>query len=185
MLSKVINELKTNLFLQLTLIIITLGLLLGTTSWMEQKPKTQVQKIQPPPTITAQLKLTAPPSANVNREFNVKIKLESKGNFVNTVIANLNYPPDKLEFKGIDLKDSFLKIWFDKRAENGKVLLTGALPSPGFRGQGEVASITFKAKETGRAKIGFDRLSKVYENKTNQNILGGTFGATIEILPSP
>lgn len=171
---------KTHRGLQVVLVVAILLALFLLNRWQ----KGQRETVEPVTTaVPAQLKLTAPPTAASTQTLRVSVNLDTKGQAVNTVTADFAYPRELLELEEIQVQDSFVRIWFDKRAQDGKVLLTGALPSPGFAGQSEVASVVFKALQEGTAELTFDANAAVFENGTSHNILGRSQGVEVKISP--
>ncbi|MBM4401643.1 MAG: hypothetical protein FJ044_00145 [Candidatus Cloacimonetes bacterium] len=121
-------------------------------------------------------------SLSAGEEVELIIAVDTNGEAVNTVTANLSYPTDILEFVNLNLQDSFAKIWFEKKTSlPGEIRLTGSLPTPGFAGQGAFAKLTFRAKEKGKAQIAFTSNSAVFRNLDSLNILGQTENGLVEV----
>ncbi len=121
-------------------------------------------------------------SVIVNDEVELTITVDTKEQAVNTVTADITYPAEILELTSLNLQDSFAKIWFEKETTApGQVRLTGSLPTPGFTGKASFATLTFRAKEKGEAKIEFSKNSAVFRNLDSVNILGQTENSLINI----
>lgn len=175
------SALQHNRRLQLGLVVIILGLLLGITYW--QSRAVDRSGVAEDSSLPAQLKISAPAQAKVGETLKVRVVLDTKGAATNTVTANFSYPTDKLKFKEVVTEDSFVKIWFDKRAQDGQILLTGALPSPGFKGNRTLATVVFKVTAEGTAELAFSNQVQVFKDQTSRDILGGSFDSRVNLLP--
>lgn len=138
----------------------------------------------------------------VNQTFNVEIRVNSGGENINTVTANLTYPADKIKVAKIDTANSFATIWFESsiNQQTGKIKLTGSLPSPGTSGTNLLlATLNLQALAQTTAgnpgALSFDNTSAIYRNSDNTNILSstssgqytisGTINVTITPTPVP
>lgn len=125
-------------------------------------------------------------SYTVGQTFSVRANVSSGGEYINAVAAYLSYPADKLEATGVDTGGSTLSIWAEKTAGGGAVRLSGGLPTPGFNGEGLVAEVSFRVKETGLASLQFTADSAVVRDSDNQDILADKFGAEFSLAtPAP
>lgn len=127
-------------------------------------------------------------TVGVNQSFNVEIRVNSGGENINTVTANLTYPFDKIKVSKIDTANSFVTIWFENsfNQQTGKIKLTGSLPSPGTSGTNLLlATINFEAlaqtTTANPASVSFDNTSAIYRNSDNTNILSSTAGGQYTI----
>jgi len=113
----------------------------------------------------------------LDQTFQVSIMLDTNGEAVNAVQADLSFPADKLEVTGLDYRTgAFLLLVLDHSYDNaaGQVHVAGGLPSPGFTGTaGRVATVTFKTKAAGTANVTLDATSAVLRNADSVNILTG------------
>lgn len=132
--------------------------------------------------VPARLSLKAPSQTPQNKDLIITIKLDTKGNLVNTVTTDFNYPTNLLEFKEVEVQNSFVKLWVEKREQDGTILLTGALPTPGFGGNGTVAEVVFTPRSSGTARFSFTQDAAAYADQTNANILGGTQENEVKIV---
>ena len=92
--------------------------------------------------------LPATKTVNVGDNFNVDIQVNTGGQNVNVVGAQLNYDPTKLEVVNIDTSNSVFTMTVEKTADptTGMIKLTIGKPTPGVNtARGNVATINFKA----------------------------------------
>lgn len=146
------------------------------------------------PTQAAQASLTLVPASGTvltNQTFNLEIRVNTAGETINTVTANLSYPIDKIRVTKVDTTNSFVTIWFENSIAQdlGKVKLTGSISSPGTSGSNLLlATLTLQAlavTTTGSpANISFDNTSAIYRNSDNTNILSSSVGAQFTITAS-
>lgn len=114
----------------------------------------------------------------VGQTIQVSILLDTNGEAVNAVQADLSFPADKLEVTGLDYRTGcFLMLVLDHSFDNatGHIRLAGGVPSPGFTGPaGRVATITFRTKSAGIASVVFDATCAALRNSDSVNVLTGT-----------
>lgn len=121
-------------------------------------------------------------SAIVGSSFNVGIYVNTGGNAVNAVQANLTYPANQLDFVSISSSAAF-GVDAQSTGGGGSVTIARGAISP-VSGNQLVATVRFKAKvSTGTATISFRSGSGVASNGTP--ILGATTGATVAFKPVP
>ena len=78
--------------------------------------------------------------------FMVELKLDTEGEKINVLKAELTFPYDKLEVVDISRGDSVLTLWPKEPVfsnEQGKISFTGGVPL-GFEGRGKIISIPFR-----------------------------------------
>ncbi|MBM4402204.1 MAG: hypothetical protein FJ044_03100 [Candidatus Cloacimonetes bacterium] len=133
----------------------------------------------------ATLSLSPATKSVVNGQtFSLEIRVNTGGESINTVTANLTYPTDKLRAQSVDTAGSFVTIWFENNigTASGEVRLTGSLPTPGTSGSNLLfATVNFVALNTGTANVEFTNSSAVYRNSDNSDILGSTQDGTYTI----
>jgi hypothetical protein len=121
----------------------------------------------------------------VGRSFYVSVLVDTGGEAINAVEADLTFPSAMLEVTGVDATvGSFLPIVVEKSFNNvsGNIHIVGGVPTPGFTGgTGKVATIAFRAKAAGSAAVVFEGTSKLMRNDDNVNILAGTSPARFTI----
>ena len=112
---------------------------------------------------------TPPPGSIYQGDsFPVEIRLDSPSEVINALEVDIQFPPELLEVLDINRVNSFFSLW-PKEPEFfnplGIVSLAGGLPDPGFQGvNGRVATLNFRAKKTGEAKLVFNESSRALLN---------------------
>jgi hypothetical protein len=132
----------------------------------------------------------SPQSAVVTKDapFRVSVYVNTGGDKVNALQADVAYPADKLQFLSISTSGTALTIFAEKSGGGGIVHLSGGTPSPGFSGNKLVATITFKAlSDSGAASLAFTSDSAVLRDSDNTNILTakGTASYTLAASSTP
>ena len=127
----------------------------------------------------------------VNSTFTVSIFVNTNGQPINAVEADLKFPPDKLQVVSPTTDTSFFKVWlgvpFYSNTE-GTINLKGGIPSPGIvTTKGLITTVTFRVKSTGQASVVFTDESKVLaDDGKATDILANKSGAVLNlILPPP
>lgn len=105
----------------------------------------------------------------VGDTFTAEVRVDTKGEVINTVEADLVFSPDLLEVVGLEKENSILNLWIGDPAylnDEGLISFVGGLPAPGYQGKdGLIGKITFKVKGEGKAEISFqENSSKVLVN---------------------
>ena len=127
----------------------------------------------------------------VGNTFDVSVFLNTGGNNINAVKADLKFDPKKLQIVNPATGKSFISIWavppFYSNTE-GKMSFQGGIPSPGINtSSGSALTITFRTIEPGETAIRFFDSSKVLLDDgkgTNVlNFLGS--GKYVISLPPP
>ena len=98
--------------------------------------------------------------------FIVEVRLDTEGEEINAVKADLEFSPDLLKASDFSKGGSILNLWAKEPVfsnEEGFISFAGGLPG-GFRGKGLALKITFLAKETGKANVSFKEDSQVLLN---------------------
>lgn len=133
-------------------------------------------------------------TVNTGDVFGVKIKLNTGGDSINTVTANLNFDKDLLKVVSVDTSGTLFRIEFEKSWNNseGSFRSTRALPRPGVNADDVfVEQVNFEAIGQGTASISFTEASATYRNNDLQDNLGTknggsyTINSTGETTPTP
>lgn len=143
--------------------------------------------------------LTSFESVPPGGEFYAKVIVNSDFDAANLFTLVLNYPADKVEFLSVSpsldekpAAGTFIKKWIEQTDDkNGTVILSGAVPNPGFQtsagNPASMAVINFKVKPdlgglpNGDIPLIVSDESGIYRNSDNQNIIGTNEGTTIKI----
>ena len=129
-------------------------------------------------------------SYSVGSTFTVSVYLDTGGQSVNAIQANLTFPPDKLQVVSPSSGQSLIQIWVSQPSYsniNGTLSFQGGIPSPGVNtSAGLISTITFRVMDTGTAALSFGD-SKVFLNDgAGTNVLGQTTdGIYSLVLPPP
>jgi hypothetical protein len=87
--------------------------------------------------------------------FIVEIRVDSEGEEINTVKANIIFPPDLLMAVDFNKGGSILTLWVQEpNIQKGEISFMGGTPQ-GFKGEGLIGKINFLGEEIGKAKVSF------------------------------
>lgn len=115
--------------------------------------------------------------------FTVTVGVNTQGEPVNAVQANLSYPADKLDFVGVSAYGSAFEIQAEGSGGGGIVRIGRGTVS-GKSGSLTVGNVTFRAKaNSGSATVSFAGGSSVLRSTDNANIFGGGGGGTYSFGP--
>ena len=145
-----------------------------------------------PPAQGASSSLYLSPSSGsflVGSTFTVSVFLNTEGNEINAVWAELKFPPEILQITSPTTGNSFISEWIlppNYSNERGIISFRGGIPEGITTSAGLVSSITFRAKASGTAKIEFRKESKVLLNDgKGTNVLTNTINGEYQILIPP
>lgn len=125
---------------------------------------------------------------SVGDTFTAEVRVDTEGDIINTIEADLVFPSDLLEIVGLEKENSILNLWIGDPVylnEEGLISFVGGLPAPGYQGKdGLIGTITFKAKSEGKAEVSFqENSSKVFVNDGfGTEALLKTKGATYNLI---
>lgn len=133
-----------------TIITIISLALAGAAAWFCQTPPAQ-----------AAGSFSLSPTAGIygtGSVFTINLLANTGGQAVNAGEAAITFPTDKLEVVNISQNGSIFSLWpVLPAAASGQVSFAGGVATPGWSGQsGLILSITFRAKQTGRATVAVD-----------------------------
>lgn len=126
----------------------------------------------------------------VGSTFDLSIFIDSNGQNINAVAANLQFPPDKLQLVSPTVGKSVVGVWVTAPQFNnqtGQINLEGVIPGGLKTSQGLLTTLTFRVKSVGQAVVKFLNQSKVLLNDgigtdSLANIQNGIYQL---ILPPP
>ncbi len=141
------------------------------------------------PVLAASSQLYLSPSSRsvvIGGTLSVGVRVNTGGDTVNAVQANLSYPADKLDFLSISASGSAFEIQAENSGGGGNVRIARGTLS-GAAGDKLVATVNFRAKtDNGSAAISFAGGSSVVRSSDNQNTLAGTPGGNYTFVkPAP
>lgn len=127
----------------------------------------------------------------VGGTFTVSVYLNTGGNAINAVEANLAFPADKLQVVAPSAGKSVVQVWVNQPTysnEQGTLRFQGAIPSPGINTEsGLISTVTFRVKNVGQAIVKVLDSSRILLNDgKGTDILGQTASGIYSlILPPP
>ncbi len=137
---------------------------------------------------------TISPSAGtfeVGSLVDVSFLLDTGGDAVNAVQADIKFPPEKLQVVNPVASTSFISVWVTTPTysnTDGTLKFQGGLPNPGIKTSGGgISTVSFRVKSAGKAAISFLSTSKVLRNDgEGTNILTSTGTAEFQLkIPPP
>lgn len=129
-------------------------------------------------------------SYEVGGLIDVSFVVDTGGQTINAVQADVLFPPDKLQVVNPVASTSFISLWVTAPTysnTDGTVKFQGGIPNPGIKTSGGVIStVTFRVKASGKATIRYAPTSRVLLNDgSGTNILtsSGTAEFTLKVPP--
>jgi hypothetical protein len=135
----------------------------------------------------------SPPSGTfiLGNTFTVSLYVNTGGQAINAVEADLSFPPEKLQIVSPTTGKSFIQVWVSQPSysnEKGTIKFQGTVPTPGINTDaGLISTITFRVKSPGTAAVRILDTSRVLLNDgRGTDILGQTTdGIYYLTLPPP
>ncbi len=130
-------------------------------------------------------------SFTIGSTFTVSILLDTGGQAVNAVEADLSFPANKLQVVSPSAGKSLIQTWVTQpnySNKDGTLRFQGVVPNPGIAADsGLISTVTFRVKDIGTAQIRFLDASRVLLNDgKGTDILDKTSGGTYFLtLPPP
>ncbi len=126
----------------------------------------------------------------IDSTFDVSVLVNTGEQAVNTVEANITFPPDKLQVVSPSVGKSFIQVWVAGPSYSntaGTISFSGGLPHPGVvTSSGVISTISFRAKAAGRADLKFLDTSKVLaDDGQGTSILTSKSSASLNIKLTP
>ncbi len=127
----------------------------------------------------------------VGSTFTISIYVNTGGNFINAIEANLSFPPDKLQVVSPTAGKSIIQMWVVQPTfsnSEGSLRFQGAIPTPGINTEaGLISTVTFRVKSTGTAVLKFLDSSRVLLNdgRGTDVLRQRTDGLYVLTLPPP
>lgn len=120
----------------------------------------------------------------------VSFLLNTGGQSINAVNADIVFPADKLQVVNPAASTSFISIWVTAPTysnTDGTISLQGGLPNPGINtNAGVISTVTFRVKSPGKAVIKYAPTSKALRNDgEGTNILTSTGTAEFSLNTPP
>jgi len=126
----------------------------------------------------------------VGNTFDVSVIVDTKNQIVNTFDVKMRFSPETLQVVEPFGEKSIITVWASPPSYSnieGTISFQGGIPQTGIKtSSGLLFKITFRAKSPGKARIIFDKDSKVLlHDGKGTNILGATSGAIYDIVIPP
>jgi len=107
-------------------------------------------------------------SVRLSEEQVLPVIVDTNGVAINAAEVYLKFNPDLVEVISVSKENSFFALWVtDSPAfsnEKGWISFAGGLPTPGFKGKGQIGSIKIKAKKLGQINFEFDSKTRALKN---------------------
>jgi hypothetical protein len=128
-------------------------------------------------------------SYNVGDTIKVKVYVDTNGQPVNAVDANVQFSQDTLELTSVSKTGSIITNWISEISSSnssGSVFMTGGiLGNNGYVGTfGTVATLTFRFKTAGVGHVSFSSASVLANDGNGTELLNSKGIATYDILPA-
>lgn len=129
-------------------------------------------------------------SFQVGSTIDVSFLVDTAGEAINAVQADVLFPPDKLQVINPVASTSFISLWVTTPSysnTDGTLHFQGGLPNPGIKTSGGVIStVTFRVKSAGKATVRLAPTSRVLRNDgEGTNILTSTGTAEFTLTVPP
>lgn len=127
----------------------------------------------------------------VGSTFNVSVVVNTNGNNINTVRADLKFDPKKLQVVNPTVGKSLIAIWILQPAysnTDGKISFQGGVPSPGINNSaGLISTISFRVMQPGLTNVSFLNSSLILlDDGKGTNVLNSLNQGQYELtLPPP
>ncbi len=127
----------------------------------------------------------------VGDTFTVNVLVDTQNVAINSVETTIDFPEDYLDVVSLSESKSIFSMWVQTPAASstdGDIYFTGGLPTPGYSGaNGEIMSITFRAKKSGVAVISYSGSSVRANDGLGTDVFqnGGNGEYTISEKSSP
>lgn len=138
----------------------------------------------PTPAVTAQSALSLSPSSSTitsGQDFSVQVRVNTNGQTINGVDAELSYPVNLIEVLSINDTNSNFEIKAEKTASNGVITLAYGTNTP-KSGNLLVATINMRARGSGVANINFSSSSVVTSDVSNGDVLNSRTNGSYTIV---
>lgn len=117
--------------------------------------------------------------------FSSGIYVSSADTAMNATQGVVSFPNDKLEVISLSKSNSIINLWIQEPSfsnRDGTINFGGVATNPGFQGaSGKILTVTFRAKDTGRAALSFLSGSVLANDGKGTNILNSLGTAVINV----
>ncbi len=109
------------------------------------------------------------------------IYVDTGGQSVSGITADFTYPKDKLKVLSIETDNSLCNNFIEKEVVKAGRINLSCFTIKGMNGQGDIATIKFQTKDTGKALLKFTSDAAIVDSETTKNILSKPETATYTI----
>lgn len=125
-------------------------------------------------------------STTVGLILQIQVVLNTTGESINAVQANINYPSDKFDIAWINASGSAFSIEAEQTASGGLIKISrGALPPGVTSTSANVATIGLKGKAAGSGTLSFASGSAAARYSDSSNSLTSSSGGTYSVTAAP
>lgn len=122
----------------------------------------------------------------VGTTFSESVLVDAGEGAINAVSGTISFPPSTLEVVSISESSSAINFWASQPSfsnDSGTINFEGVVLNPGFSGSdGNVITITFKAKAEGQSDLSFTSGSVLANDGLGTNVLSSMSGANVSIM---
>lgn len=114
--------------------------------------------------------ITIKPSVNpkVNQNVELPVRIDTAGATINAAEIYLTFDPEAIKVESVSKDNSIFELWITDEPkfsnEKGEISFAGGLPTPGFKGKGEIGNIKFTPLRAGQTEINFDSKTRALLN---------------------
>ncbi len=116
-----------------------------------------------------------------NHQLSVPIMIDTAGQTINAAEVYLTFDPKLVQVTQVSKDGSLFKLWIANQPtysnEKGEISFAGGVPTPGFKGKGQIGSVTLQSKQAVTTKLAF-------RSKT-QALLNDGKGTAIDLTLEP
>lgn len=120
---------------------------------------------QPAP---AEIETRVPKQVAVEQLISIPISIDTKGRTINAAEIYLTFDPSLIKIESVSKEGSFFQLWIKDEPrfsnEKGEVSFAGGLPTPGFKGKGQVGLVTLRLLEAQETKLTFESKTRILLN---------------------
>jgi hypothetical protein len=117
---------------------------------------------------TARITAEVPSGISVSQSIDLPIFIDTRDYTINAAEVYLTYDPQLVTVESVSKDNSFFQLWITDEPkfsnEKGQLSFAGGLPTPGFKGRGQIGTVTLKLLKPGHTNLTFDPKTRVLLN---------------------
>ncbi len=158
---------------------LVLAFVLGVLVTAVQKPQELRRKAAPATTLSFS---PANLSVHPGDTFDVSILVETGENTISAADISISFDKNKLQGKSIVADDFLTNVLISGAIGDGKATITlGSPPTSPKKGNGKLATVIFRAKDSGTTQVSFTDATQIAGIGENTNVIIGKTPATVTI----